>query len=395
MGQSTSGPRQTPFPARRAWRGSHRILTFVNGRTPLTLFLVREWWASSTWGRYFGWAWAAGLVMLVATFWIAGTENLPIRDPDAFIPGYFRMPLIVLVAIFTDILPRAVRRSGGHLRKLPDTWREVAAERWPRSHWMFALSGMAAWYLTYATFRNLKSFVPFVNHNNYDAELNSIDKAIFFGREPADLMHDLLGTGISAQVMSAVYLVWIFLVPVSIAVALVYTRHTRAGSWYVTSVAFCWSLGSLIYLLVPTVGPIYSDPGEFTDLHHTYATWLSETLLDDRIAVLADPWASGTLQTIAAFASLHVGIMMTICLVAELVRMPRYLRIAAWSFLALTCLSTVYLGWHFFVDVIAGLALATVAVWLGAMATGNRVGLRPRLKQEEPEREPAASTARL
>ena len=184
---------------------------------------------TSSWGRYFGWAWAAGLVMLVATFWIAGTENLPIRDPDAFIPGYFRMPLIVLAAILTDILPRAVRRSGGRLRKLPDTWREVAAERWPRSHWMFALSGMAAWYLTYATFRNLKSFVPFVNHNNYDSELESIDRAIFFGHEPADLMHDLLGTGVAAQVMSAVYLVWIFLVPVSIAIALVYTRHTRAG----------------------------------------------------------------------------------------------------------------------------------------------------------------------
>ena len=357
---------------------------------------MREWWASSSWGRYFGWAWAAGLVMLVATFWIAGTENLPIRDPDAFIPGYFRMPLIVLAAIFTDILPRAVHRSGGRLRGLPDTWREVAAERWPRSHWMFALSGMAAWYLTYATFRNLKSFVPFVNLNNYDAELNSIDKAIFFGHEPADLMHDLLGTGVAAQVMSAVYLVWIFLVPVSIAVALVYTRATRAGSWYVTSVAFCWALGALIYLLVPTVGPIYSDPGEFTDLHHTYATWLSETLLDDRVAVLADPHAAGTLQTIAAFASLHVGIMMTICLVAELVRLPRWVRIAAWCFLAMTCVSTVYLGWHFFVDVIAGLALAAVAVWLGAMATGNRVGLRPRLKpEEEPAREPAASTASL
>jgi membrane-associated phospholipid phosphatase len=70
-------------------------------------------------------------------------------------------------------------------------------------------------------------------------------------------------------------------------------------------------------------------------------------------------------------------------------------RISAWVFLAMTCLSTVYLGWHFFVDVIAGLALATVAVWAGALATGNRVGLRPRLKQEEPELEPAASPASL
>ena len=356
---------------------------------------MREWWAGSSWGRYFGWAWAAGLLMLVATFWIAGTEDLPIRDPDAFIPGYLRMPLIVLAAILTDIVPRAVHRSGYQLKRVPAAWREVATERWPRSHWVFALSGMAAWYLTYATFRNLKSFVPFVNQSNYDAELNSVDKAIFFGREPADLLHDLIGTGFTAQLMSAVYIVWIFLVPVTIAVALVWTRHNRAGSWYVTSVAFCWMIGAALYLLVPTVGPIYSDPGEFTDLPHTYATWLAEKLLDDRVAVLADPWDSGTLQTIAAFASLHVGIMMAICLVVQLVGLARWIRISSWAFLAATCVSTVYLGWHFFVDVLGGLALGAIAVWMGALATGNHVGVRPRLRIEEPEPEPAASGARL
>jgi len=372
------------------------ITSSVKRSTPLTLVDVREWWSTSSWARYFGWAWVAGILMLVATIWIAGTENLPIRDPDAFIPGYFRMPLIVLAAILTDIVPRAVRRSRGRLRALPGAWSEVVTERWPRSHLVFAVSGMAAWYLTYATFRNLKSFVPWVNLHNYDADLASIDNAIFFGRDPADLMHDVLGTGFTAQVMSAVYLVWLFLVPVSIAIALVWTRHNRAGSWYVTAVAFDWMLGAMIYFLVPTVGPIYSDPGEFTDLPRTYATWLSEQLLDDRVAVLADPWAAGTMQTIAAFASLHVGIMMTICLVAHFVGLARWIRVSAWVFLAMTCLSTVYLGWHFFVDVLGGMALGTIGFWLGALATGNRVGLRPRLRVEEaPEPEPAASTASL
>jgi membrane-associated phospholipid phosphatase len=65
-------------------------------------------------------------------------------------------------------------------------------------------------------------------------------------------------------------------------------------------------------------------------------------------------------------------------------------------FLAMTCLSTVYLGWHFFVDVLGGMALGTVGFWLGAMATGNRVGLRPRLRVEEaPQLEPASSPVSL
>jgi hypothetical protein len=392
MGQSTSRDGAGPIP--RA-EGMARITLRARVRTPLTLFLVREWWSGSSWVRYFGWAWVAGILMLVATIWIAGTENLPIRDPDAFIPGYLRMPLIVLGAILTDIVPRAVRRAGGRPRELPAAWREVVAERWPSSHWAFALSGMAAWYLTYAAFRNLKSFAPFVNRHNWDDELASMDRWMFFGRDPADLMHDVLGTGFTAQVMSAVYIVWIVLVPVSIAIALVWTRHVRAGSWYVTAVAFAWTIGATLYLLVPTVGPVYSDPGEFSDLPDTYATWLADSLLEDRVAVLADPWGSGTLQTIAAFASLHVGIMMTICLVAEFVHLARWIRVAAWCFLAMTCVSTVYLGWHFVVDVFGGLALGALCVWLGALATGNHVGLRPRLTIEESEPEPEASPASL
>src|SRR5918992_4758916 len=134
VGQSTSHAADCLIPATARMA---RITSQVALGTPLRVLFVREWWSSSSWLRYFGWAWVAGILMLVATIWIAGTENLPVRDPDAFIPGYFRMPLIVLAAILTDIVPRAVRRSGGRVRNLPAAWSEVATERWPRSHWVF------------------------------------------------------------------------------------------------------------------------------------------------------------------------------------------------------------------------------------------------------------------
>ncbi len=43
-------------------------------------------------------------------------------------------------------------------------------------------------------------------------------------------------------------------------------------------------------------------------------------------------------------------------------------------------LATVYLGWHFAADVLGGLAMGTLAVWLAGIATGNRVGWRVRLR---------------
>ncbi|MFB9314080.1 phosphatase PAP2 family protein [Nocardioides plantarum] len=337
--------------------------------------------------RNFGYAWAAGLVMAAATVMFSVVAELPIRDPDSLIPGYIRFPAIVLGAVALDVVPRVVARARGRLSDYGSTFAAVLRERWTRAHCLYALGGVGAWYLTYATFRNLKSFVPFVNSHNWDTELRHLDRFLWFGHDPAVVLHHLFGTGWAAQFFSGVYFVWIGLVPISIAIALVWTRRTTAGSWYVTAVAFDWMLGAAVYLMVPSTGPIYTaaQRGQFADLPHTYNTDLADSLWDDRVTVLGDVFGSGTLQTIAAFPSLHVGIMVTICLIVQYVGLARWIRVVSWVFLGLTVLATIYLGWHYFVDVLAGAAVGSVTVWAAALATGNHVGLRPRLAQESDE----------
>ncbi|GAB2983307.1 phosphatase PAP2 family protein [Nocardioides montaniterrae] len=321
--------------------------------------------------RLFGLAWVCGLLLTAVMIVMAIGEHLPVRDPD---DTMLRFPLILLAAIALDVVPRMIKR------------REVGSvmrERWPAKQWAFALSGLLAWYLCYATFRNVKNMAPFVNHHLYDTKLAAIDRAIWGGHNPAEVLHHVLGTHLAAHLFSTAYILWIALVPVSIAVALVWTRHTSAGSWYVTAVAVDWVLGALLYVAVPTLGPIYSSPQMFATLPHTYVTDLESTLLTDHQAVLAHPWASGTLQTIAAFPSLHVGIMTTICLSVTLFGLKRWIKVTAWVFLVITILCTMYLGWHFFTDILGGFAVGSFAVWISAMATGNHVGLRPRLRRSE------------
>ncbi|NYD28478.1 phosphatase PAP2 family protein [Nocardioides kongjuensis] len=344
----------------------------------------------------FALAWLAGLGLAVATVAFSRFEDIPIKDPDSLIPGYIRFPAIVLGAIALDVVPHtfmaAGRPGGGWLSRIRTAFRTVMRERWPLSHWKFALNGVIAWYLCYAAFRNVKSMAPFVHEKIYDDPLAEIDKFLFAGHDPAAVLHAWFGTGIAAHFFSSVYIVWIALVPVSIAIALVWTRQTRAGEWYVTAVAVDWALGALLYVLVPTVGPIYSDSSTFADLPDTYVSKLADSMWTDRVDTLATHGESG-LQTIAAFASLHVGIMMTICLIVQAVKLARWVRIGAWTFFGLTVLATVYLGWHFFVDVIAGAALGAFAVWIAGIATGNRVGLRVRLVPEVSESgEPASAS---
>lgn len=311
------------------------------------------------------------LIMVAATVLVAVTYNLPIRDPDGGVAGptYLRLPVLLFAAVLTDVLPRAIGRAR-RPRDLRRTLPAVLAERWTREHVVFAVAGLGTWYLTYAAFRNLKSYVPFVNGRLYDEQLASLDRLLFLGHEPAAVLHSLLGTGVMAHLMSAVYIAWIVFVPTSLIVALVWSRNVAAGEWYVTAVAVDWVLGVATYFVIPSLGPVYAQPSLFSSLAETQVDHLQASMIAERAEVLGDPFATQAVQTIAAFASLHVGITVTACLIAHLLRLPRLFRWALWAFLVLTVTCTVYLGWHYALDAIGGAVLGTAAVWIAARGVG-------------------------
>jgi membrane-associated phospholipid phosphatase len=318
------------------------------------------------------------VLMSAATITVAAVYDLPIRDPDGYFGKTFvRLPAIVLACVFLDIAPRAIRRAA-RVRDVGPMFVAVARERWTASHMTVVAVGLTSWYIIYVAFRNLKSFVPFVNDRLFDAELARLDRWFTMGYDPAGLLHEWLGTGLTSHFMSFVYIAWIAFVPASLAAALVWTRNAAATAWYVTAIATDWVLGAILYYLVPSVGPIYADPRGFGDLAATYNSWIQVHLWAYRADVLADPNATGAMQTIAAFASLHVGISVTAFLISLFVDVPTWVRQALGVFLVLTVICTVYLGWHYVVDVIGGVALGAAAVWVAAMVTGNHIGLRPK-----------------
>ena len=340
------------------------------------------------------WGFAVGIAVSVATATLvmAWIYDLPVRDPDSAVgPAYIWVPVVLLAAFLTDVVPRSLWRARNPLRVV-GVARQVVAERWTWAHVRFALLGLGAWYITYAGFRNLKSFVPFVNRHLWDGVLEDVDRLMFFGHDPAVVLHDLLGTGAAAHFFSFVYVAWIVMVPASLVVALVWSRDVRAGAWYVTAIAVDWVLGVTTYFLVPSLGPIYARPETFEGLAETGVTGLQRMMMDERHAVLTNPLTTDAVQTIAAFASLHVGISVTMCVMAELLRVDRMVRLFLWVFLALTVVATVYLGWHYFVDAIGGAALGVAGAWIAAKGTGNAFRRRP--LEAQPALEIAAPSRR-
>ena len=122
------------------------------------------------------------------------------------------------------------------------------------SSWSAACS---CFYVTYVSYRNLKSQLPFVEGKNhkFDSELNIIDKALFLGQSPGEVLHHLLGTGVSAEVLSTVYLWFLPLVPLALAAWLIWSRNLGYGYWFAVSQCVAWTLGTISYYALPTLGP--------------------------------------------------------------------------------------------------------------------------------------------
>jgi membrane-associated phospholipid phosphatase len=307
---------------------------------------------------------ALAVLSVIVAASVARSYGLPLRDPDgAPGPTIIRLPAMILLALLIDVIPRIVIRSQSW-RDVRGTAGTVTRERWTRANLRFTFIGLAGWYATYAAIRNLKGFVPVVNHNVYDSHLDRIDRDLFFGHRPAELLHDVLGTGLAAHVLSFFYLGWIFALPISLAMVLVWVRRKRVGTWWVTAVSIDWILGVAVNFSVPTLGPVYERPADFAALAPTRTAALQQSMMHDRVQVLADPAHAQSVQNIAAFASLHVAIVMTACVIAHRAGLARWIVWALRAFLVITMIDTVYFGWHYASDVLAGLLLGLAGAWL-------------------------------
>jgi hypothetical protein len=110
---------------------------------------------------------------------------------------------------------------------------------------------------------------------------------------------------------------------------------------------------------------------------------LQESLERARLAVLADPSGTDVLHGIAGFASLHVSVVATALFFAIRAGLPPAIRAAAAVYLVLTMIATVYFGWHYLLDDLAGLVIAWVAVAIGAWGTGQGAPPTELLQAEE------------
>ena len=221
-----------------------------------------------------------------------------------------------------------------------------------------------AYFVVYLSYRNLKSWDVLLTQR--DAMLQRWDRALFFGHTPAVLLHDLLGEDLAARLLTDLYESFSWLVTFALVAALAFTPTVRQAYVFVVAAMWAWIIGVGSYYLIPSLGPFHEVPEAFAGLRRTSIQSTQERYLEQRAHLLAHPQAHDAFAQISAFASLHCALTCLVWLAARYYGL-RILSWVAFAFLVGTMLATVYLGWHFAVDDVAGIAIAWVAFQLGKL----------------------------
>jgi PAP2 superfamily protein len=303
----------------------------------------------------------------------------PLVDPDGFIgPSYLRLPTVLALGFGIDLVPRTLWFSRLNPRRMPAIFRQRLRTHWTRPRVVLVVLGILSFYVTYVSYRNLKSQLPFIEgkDHKFDRELFIIDKALFLGHEPAIVLHHLLGDGFSAEFLSTVYLWFLPLVPLALAGWLVWSRNLGYGYWFATSQCLAWTLGTISYYALPTLGPGFQHPWLYQTIDDTNAGRLMDSLANSRVWAVnttADSLrdSTSTLSGVAGFASLHVAITLLVALMIQYTTTMRWLKIAFWINTSITAVATLYFGWHYVADDLAGVAIALFSFYVGGWASGQ------------------------
>lgn len=331
--------------------------------------MLGTWWDwIRRWPYTFGMTFS--IIVGIITILTANALEVPLRDPDGFLgPAYVRLPLMGLAFFAAGILPMAIKRSG--FRHMGRGAKAIIQEEWNLLRVVNIAAGLLTFYICYVSYRNLKSFLPVLREGVlFDNMLSRWDYWLTFGNQPAELLHNILGTGISAQVLATVYVSYLMLIPVTLAAFLVLSKDASLGAWYATALALNWILGTISYYIFPSLGPAFYQPQMFTDLPDTGVTQLQTALFRNGAGFKEDP-TGDYIYGIAGFASLHVSVVFTACLFFERTYQHRLLRWSGWVYFALTVIATIYFGWHFIADDFAGIFIGWIAVAFAAWVTGN------------------------
>jgi membrane-associated phospholipid phosphatase len=201
-------------------------------------------------------------------------------------------------------------------------------------------------------YENLGNLVRFINPHDVDPILKKADEFIFGGVNPT-LWLERFTNPVLSEIFHSFYTSYYPFLPI-LGFVLYAGRDYEKFRNVMLSVTLGFYLGYIGYMLMPTVGPRFYMADMFTK------TVQGTTMVSERVAHMLNALESTRRD---CFPSLHTAITVIVTAYAF-----RYRRSLFWFLFPVNIgiiIATVYLRYHYVVDVIAGLFLAAFCLWAG------------------------------
>lgn len=210
--------------------------------------------------------------------------------------------------------------------------------------------------MSYFMFRRV---LPVVNPRALDLDLYHLDLQLF-GLEPA-LAAQRFVTPALTEWFSFFYFGYFFLLSAHVLPIVFSSREKASQHEFTFGVLLTFCVGHLTYMLVPGFGPGVAMPEAFT------------------VALPSGPWFDTMLRTVETggaqkdiFPSIHTAVptYLTLWSYRHKQRLPyrhTWPLVAFFSFNII--LATMYLRWHYLIDVVAGFCLGSFALAVSVLVT--------------------------
>jgi membrane-associated phospholipid phosphatase len=223
--------------------------------------------------------------------------------------------------------------------------------RWPESGAVKTLREVLPFVACILIYTNLHDTIGFVNRHDVHHFLDALDRELF-GVQPAVWAEQFI-TPLRTEVMQFFYMNFFWIAPSTGLILLARRRWTEFRAT-IFGVLLCFFMGYLLYVLFPAAPPRLVLVYDFTRNLSGNPSLFS--------ALSARAFELLPVDSRAAFPSLHAAVSLV-----ALVYAWRHVR--AWFYMLLPFVlglwvSTVYLRHHYAVDLLAGWALAPVAIAL-------------------------------
>ena len=321
--------------------------------------------------------WAVAL----ATALLLTTRDLPFSIRLVAIPyALFLSRIAAIVALIVTshrLWMRFVRQTTYDPFTLTDVW--------------FFLRTLAFYLVALTTYTNIKTRVLLLHPRVFDGLLETLDRWMFLGYSPTEVALQLTGRPAVTGAMDTAYTyAW---VPLAIIFGVVFSQAGGEGFRRLARViSLNYLLGAALYVVLPAVGPAFAERQLYEPLRASRSFLIQNSLINVHNQVVAAPteFLVPAFMGIAAFPSLHVSHIYLPLLVAWRRAKPLLILFVP-AFLAVAA-STVYFGWHWAIDIPAGMATIHLCFWLAARLERFEERARQRREARGTWRAPSAES---